>query len=160
MATRSMPAARLVAGILTDLLGRKVDVGKGKPVVMSPRSAAIVGVYCRDDGSVGAACAAELGFAAHAGAALAMIPAGIAAESIRANTLGGDLFENFCEVLNVGASFINLPGAPHLAFRTAHVSPPPLPDGVAALLAKPATRLDLDIKIAGYGGGCLSILAS
>ncbi len=159
MATRALPSPTAVAGVLSDLLGRQADVRKGKPVAISPRTPAIVGVYHRDDGALAVACVADLSLAAHAGASLALIPAGVAAESVRRGKLEDDLLENFREVLNVAASLLNLPGEPHVLFREAHVTPPALPKELGALVAKPAARLDLEVQVQGYGGGSLSLLA-
>jgi hypothetical protein len=89
------------------------------------------------------------------GAALALSPASVAADAVRKGQLPGELFDNLHEVLNVVA---NLFGGIHV--RLQQVLPPSaaLPASVAALVNRSSARLDLELAIAGYPGGRMSLV--
>jgi len=68
------------------------------------------------------------------------------------------MWENFCELLNIGASLLNRDGATHLRLYTT-TSPAELPpNDVGELLRGFGHRIDLQVTIAGYGSGGLSIV--
>jgi hypothetical protein len=67
--------------------------------------------------------------------------------------------DNLREVINVAASVFNQPDAPHIRLETIYMTPaqPPLPEKVVQMLLKPRRRLDLDVTVAGYGGGKMAL---
>ena len=113
-------------------------------------------IYVDDAGQLSCACVCDVGFSTSAGAALALIPAGAAAEAARTGKIPEEMFDNLREVLNIMASLFD---GVHLRLRV--VGPPAtaLAAPVAALVARPAARLDIELAVAGYAGGRLSLLA-
>lgn len=102
---------------------------------------------------------ANLACAAYAGAALAMIPKGVAEESIRRKKLDDNLRDNFYEVVNVMSGAIN--AGSDVAVRLQSLTPATqLAGGEARMLAAARTRADFDIEISEYGTGRLSLLVA
>lgn len=80
------------------------------------------------------------------------------AEGAAEEGLTSAMWENFCELLNIGASLLNRDGATHLRLYTT-TSPAELPpNDVGELLRGFGHRIDLQVTIAGYGSGGLSIV--
>jgi len=158
-----MPPRRLVSdvalgGLLTNLLGRPIQVAKKAPAPLSPNQPLVIGLYRSDDGALVAACAADLQFAANAAAALALMPQRMVAEGSRDGRLSEGLLENFCEVLNVMCALLNSSDLPHQSFAEALTPPLELPEDVQALLGSPGIRGDFKVDISGYEGGTVTWL--
>lgn len=157
--TRTLPVENAVGRILSGLVNRAVTVKKVAPVVPSAKTPSVVALFAQDDGSLAAAWVADLAFAAAAGAALTVIPPNVAQDCVRRSTLDPGVSENYAEVMNVAAAVINGAGGAHVKLVGVHPTPgQPLPNAAAALLLKPAGRVDFEIDIAGYGTGRCSIL--
>jgi hypothetical protein len=143
--------------MIEGLLGRDVTVSPGRPVAPTAEVRAGVGVYVDDQLNLAAAAAADLPFCAFTGSALGLIPAAMA-EGASEEGLTPPMWENFCELLNIGASLLNADGATHLRLYTT-TSPAELPaNDVGELLRGFGNRIDLQVAIAGYGTGSLSIV--
>jgi hypothetical protein len=158
-AARSLPTPAALARMLSDLLGRRVDVTGGKAAPFKMDAAVGAGLYAPRDDSGTVVCVVDLELAVNLGAALALFPAAVAAESLRNGKPDEALLENFREVLNVTAGLLNTHGGTHLVLREVQIAPPALPEAFLQLMAKPASRLDVEVRIAGYGGGKMSMLA-
>lgn len=157
MPTLVLPSPKDVRDLVEGLLGRDVTVSPGRPVAPTAEVRAGVGVYVDDNLKMAAAAAADLAFCAFAGSALGLIPAA-SAEGAAEEGLTPAMWENFCELLNIGASLLNADGATHLRLYGT-TSPAELPpNDVGELLRGFGNRIDLQIGIAGYGTGSLSIV--
>jgi len=154
---RLLPSADDVSRLLNGLLGKSVNVKKGTPV--SPdKVKASVALYRDASGALGAVCVSDLVVAAGAGAALALVPAGVAADSAKEGVLPANLAENWREVLNVASSWFNVAGS-HVSLREVLQPADAVPDDAKALLAKPPTRADFEVEIAGYGSGHMTLVS-
>lgn len=148
-----------VGVLLRTLTGHDTQVRPARPVVPGQDLAAVA-VYVSDDAVTGAVAAWDLSLATCAGAALGQVPLPEVEEALATRTLSGDLADNFAEVANVLASAFNeSPGAPHLQLHEVHAVGEELPADVAAMLRYVVRRVDLEVDIAGYGGGRLSVVA-
>jgi len=154
----AVPTPDKVRMVLRQLVGRDVTVKDGKPLVLGPSTRGYWGAYRDDSGALAVACVMDLPLAANIAAALAMMPIGQVNESVRAGALNPGLLDNLREVMNVAASIFNRPGRPHVSLREVQPCPPALPADVTGLLGKPNFALHLDVAIAGYGGGRLSLV--
>jgi hypothetical protein len=147
------------AHLLQTLTGHDVQVRPARPVLPG-QDLAVISVYVSDDVVTGAVSAWDLSLATCAGAALGQVPLAEVEEALATGTLSGDLADNFAEVANVLASAFNeSPGAPHLQLHQVHAVGEELPDDVALMLRYVVRRVDLEVDIAGYGGGRLSVVA-
>jgi len=149
----SLPTSDAVVRTLRDLFGQGIQAKKGA----APPAAAkvFIGLYADNEGEIAVACICDVPLAATFGAALAMIPAPVAAEAVRLGKLSADMTDNLREVLNIMASQF---GAIHVRMTSLVAPGEKLAPQVSALIAKPATRLDLEIAVAGYVGGRLALL--
>ena len=158
MTTVLLPHPKDVRDMFTGLLGRDVEVAPGTPVVPTDTVRASIGVYVDDSLNLAAACAADLALTAFAGAALGLVPKGAAEDAVEDRSVPMGIWENFAELLNIGASLLNHDGAPHVRLYSL-CTPDQLPSpDVAALLRGLGHRLDLVVRIGGYGAGALSIV--
>jgi hypothetical protein len=147
------PEAEAVQSLFAGLLGRRVVVRSSEPLRLKSVDPRTVAEYVTDDGCVQALCVCDIDLACHSGAALSMIPTGVALQGIRRHELEENLSDNFREIMNVLASLLNATGSPHLVFRSLFLPKQEVSDEVKSLLLEPPTRVDLEIEIDGYGGG-------
>jgi hypothetical protein len=153
----AIPMAEPIRRTLVDLLGRPIEV-KPSPGALKALSRGVIAEYSRTDGTSVGLFVVDLALAAYVGAALSMVPVGVASDSIRAGKLEANLAENTSEVFNILGSLLNGPTFPHCALKAVHTIPGPLPASVTPLVAKPAARLELGMTINGYGPGVFIVL--
>ena len=153
MHSPTLPAPDAVARLLRDLLGKGVTAKKCG--ILSPSAKLYVATYADDADKIVSVGVCDLPFAASAGAALSLVPPGVAAEAVRAGLLPAELSENLREVLNVMASLF---GATHVRLRdvvSASVAQTVITSGAGA---RATARLDVELAVAVYTGGKLSFL--
>ena len=102
----------------------------------------------------------DLELAAYAGAALSLLPVGIAKESIDDGAIEDNLLENFQEVLNVGVQWFTAKGNPRVVLAEVYTPATKLPDDVRLVMGAPADRLDVEAEVAGYGTGRTRLLVT
>lgn len=153
MPNQNLPEVEDIREVLHGLLGRDVTVAKVAPAGMKIDSKLVVGLYERENGKVGGLVIADLEVAAYAGAALSLLPIGVASESIEDGTIEDSLLENFQEVLNVGVRWFTAKNNPRVVLSEVYPPGVRLPDDVRRAMAAPADRLEALVEIAGYGEG-------
>ena len=151
-----LPTRHSVRNTIQDLIGRDVDLSDGLPP--ESKSTNVVAVYVTDKLATSAIAVIDLECAARMGGSLGMVPRAVVDESIKARELPPSLEENCYEVLNVLAAVFNLPNAPHVRLYEMYGPNASLPADVASLGATLGSRMDVELKIAGYGTGLLSIV--
>lgn len=153
-----VPAPKPVRDLLTDLLGRNVEVVTSVPYAPMHGEPGTLAVYVDDATIVRAVMVTDLPFSAYAGAAIGLVPVQGAKEAIEQRQLPQTLEENLYEVLNISASLLNAEGMPHLRLYQMYAPgnlPPTEVSNCARILGG---RLDLAVEIAGYGKGRLSVV--
>jgi hypothetical protein len=153
-----LPAPMEVRVLLTDLLGRDVEVSDGSAWAPLPHEGAVVAEFVDDSLRLAAICMADLQFSAYAGASVGLLPAGGANDMIEENSLSPMVVENLYEVLNVMTSVFNKPNQPHVKITNMHGPGGPLPLDVKKVATRLTNRLDLKTTIAGYGTGRLALI--
>jgi hypothetical protein len=160
MSTITLPTAQAVRELLGDLLGRDVDLTVVDPPAGTALESSMFGVYVDDRLTMNAVTVADLALSAYVGAALGLVPKGGAEAALEDGQLTANLQENMAEVLNIMASLFNVGDAVHQRLYTVH-APGSLPPGDAvALAAARGRRLDLELSVAGYGAGRLSVVCA
>jgi len=158
--TPVLPAPKRVRDLLRLLLDRDVTVDTGVPRPAGPFHDTVVAVYVDDLLRMQLVMVADLRFAAHAGAAIGLVPASGAHAAIKQRSLSTQLRENLDEVFNVMAALFNggdlEPVRLHCCYA-ADVSPA---TDVTVLANSRGHRLDLRVTIAGYGVGDLAVVAA
>jgi hypothetical protein len=155
-----LPGAEAVQKLFAGLLGRRVAVRASQPLRLKSRDPKTVAEYVTDQGCVKALCVCDMDLACYSGAALSMIPSGVALQGIRRHELEENLSDNFREIMNVLASLLNVAGSPHLLFHSLSLPRQEVSEEVKALLSEPPTRIDLEIEIEGYGSGRATLVVA
>ncbi|MFA7323876.1 MAG: hypothetical protein WC005_05920 [Candidatus Nanopelagicales bacterium] len=158
MVTAPLPHPKLVRDMLADLLGRDVDIAPGEPVLPTQDTRASVGVYVAGSLTTAAAICADLNLTAFAGASLGLIPPATAEAAIEEGVVPANIWENFAEVLNICASLLNRDDSGHVKLYNSYAPDQLPPNDISQLLRGFGGRLDLEVSVAGYGKGALSLV--
>jgi hypothetical protein len=155
---KALPTPASIGDLVTMLVGKSARAGRGTPLAAS--AARGVATYIDKDAKVIFVTLTDIAFLASVGAALAMIPPGVAGEAVKSGKPSAVLVENAVEVLNILASLFNDADGKgtHVKLQRLLLMPP-LPPELARLVAKPTQRLDLEVTLPGYPNGKLSLLA-
>jgi hypothetical protein len=151
-----LPSRHMVRTLVEDLIGRDVQLRDANPI--PAKNTNLVAVYVTDRLTVSAVAVVDLEAAARFGGALGMLPKGSVEESLAARGLTTLIRENAYEVLNVLSAAFNIEGAPHVRLYQLYGPDGSVPADVTALSQVIGSRLDVEITVAGYGNGRLSII--
>ena len=150
-----LPGTLAVRNLFEDLLGREVTVSPGEPLSADEIPTSTVAIFIDSAQNIYAVLGMELALAANAGAALGLLPAGAAEDSIDDKQLYPNLAENVGELCNVLTSLLNREEVPHIKLHQVVYPGEPLPsDARAHLLARPLTLVDepfANLDTAGRG---------
>lgn len=155
--TSVIPVALTVRNLFEDLLGRDVNVSPGDPMTADDLPTGVIAVYTDTSQQLYAVLGMQLALAANAGAALGLLPAGAAEDSIEEKKLFPNLAENVFELCNVLTSLLNREGAPHVKLYQVIYPGMDLPNDARAHLLALGKRLDLTVEVARYGKGKFSL---
>ena len=155
--TSVIPGSHIVRNLFEDLLGRDCNVGPGTPITAGDLPTATVAIYTDNSQQIHAVVGMDLSLAANVGAALGLIPAGAAEDSIDDKVLAPNLAENVFELCNVLTSLLNREGGPHVKLYQVLYPGMPLPNDARAHLLALGRRLDLLIEVSRYGKGKFSL---
>lgn len=159
MAARSLPKADDLGRLFSELLDKQVTAKAARPGAPPQKGPWIAATYGSDENAA-VALLSDLNAAASLGAALSMLPAGRAEESVKSGTLEDVIRENFHEVCNVVTGLLNKPAAPGLVLTPLHLHG--LLDEkdpkIAEFQAKRDSRLNMDIQVQGYAAGAMVLI--
>lgn len=153
-----VPSPFDVRDVLSTLLARDVAVDVGDPF-SGEDARTTYAAFVDDRMAMRVVAVADVGFSAHAGAAVGLVPPPLAESAARRGNLPEMLAENLDEVLNVCTVLLNGPGRPALRLWSVHHAGEDAPPDVVAHAAVPGRRLDLLVTIPSYGAGRLSFVA-
>lgn len=156
--TLTLPALLPVRNLLEDLLGREVTVTATDPIDAGDLPTTVAALYVDNAERLVAVVGLELSLAAYAGAALGLMPAGGAADSIEEKQLSPMLAENVQELCNVLSGLLNKPGAPHVKLHGVVLPGESMPSDASSNLLAYGRRLDLIVEIARYGKGTFTLV--
>ncbi|GGQ42344.1 hypothetical protein [Couchioplanes azureus] len=154
--TSVVPASLAVRNLFEDLLGRDVNVSPGDPMTADDLATGAIAVYT-DSMQLYAVCGMTLSLAANAGAALGLLPAGAAEDSIEEKQLFPNLAENVFELYNIFTSLLNREGATHVKLYQVIYPGQEIPNDARAQLLALGKRLDLLVEVSRYGKGKFSL---
>lgn len=152
-----LPGSLAVRNLFEDLLGREVIVSPGDPIAAPAVPTSTVAIFTDNNQKIYAVMGMELSLAANAGAALGLLPAGAAEDSIDEKQLFPNLAENVGELCNIFTSLLNREGAPHIKLYQVIYPGTELPADARAILLALGRRLDLMVEVSRYGKGKLSL---
>jgi hypothetical protein len=152
-----LPSRHAVRSLIEGLVGRDVDVKDGDPISAKPSN--LVAAYVTDKLQVSVVIVVDIECAARLGGSLGMLPRGGVDDAIKELDVSGLLRDNTYEVLNVLSAVFNVENAPHVRLYELYGPMGGVPSDVLALSQVIGSRMDLELNIAGYGVGHLSIVA-
>ena len=155
LAPAILPAPKDVRDLLEGLLGKDVTVSPGDPVSLNDGAA--LAVYVDPQLSTNAVCLVDVPLAAWFAGALALLPKGGLEDAIEDGELSDMHLEVVYEVVNVAAAMFNGGGVTHSKLYKLYAPGESVPADLAALAAG-FNRIDLEVDVAGYGTGALSIV--
>lgn len=152
----TVPESKDVRDVLVGLLFRDVSLAPGRPLKLDEGTT--VAEYVDDLGRVVAVGVVDLALAARGGAAIGLMPPGLADDCVGDRDLTPVLLDNVAEIFSVLASVFNAEGHPHVRRGAVH-GPGQLPPVEVSELARAAMgRRDFTIDVAGYGTGQLALV--
>lgn len=151
-----LPTRHAVRTLIEGLVGRDVEVKDCDPITAKPSN--LVAAYVTDKLQVAVVIVVDIECGARLGGALGMLPRGGVDDAIKELDLAGLLRDNTYEVLNVLAAVFNVDNAPHVRLYEMYGPVAAVPSDVLALSQMIGSRMDLELNIAGYGVGNLSIV--
>lgn len=150
------PKAASFQNLLSGIYGRQVSVqptAKVDPTAVKPCALA---VFVDNEDQVMGLLVCPLVTAAYMGAALSLLPKGVADDCARAGKLDESLIDNFGEVANICSSFFTEQLGLRVHYKAVvPKAAAPLPEHKSFL--QTATRVDVLIDIPNYGSGALSV---
>ena len=152
-----LPGTPAVRSLYEDLLGREVTVSPGDPLSADEVNTSTIAIFTDIAQQIYAVLGMDLILSANAGAALGLMPAGAAEDSIDEKKLTPSLAENVGELCNVLTSLLNKEGSPHVKLHQVVYPGNPLPADARAHLMALGRRVDLVVEINRYGKGKFSL---
>ncbi len=153
-----VPSPMEVRVLLEDLLGRTVEVAPSAPWAPMGGELGTFAIFVDDSLVVRAVGLCDLGFSAYAGAAIGLVPPAGAEQAVEDKVLPESLQDNLYEVLNIASALYNVDDNPHMKLYQVHHIGAAVPPEIQALGGVLGQRLDLTVKIAGYGDGRFSLV--
>ncbi|WP_239138723.1 hypothetical protein [Actinoplanes regularis] len=134
-----------------------MTVSPGEPLGAEEVRTATVAIFTDNFQKMYAVLGLDLSLAANSGAALGLLPAGAAEDSVEDKQLYPNLAENVFELCNIFTSLLNREGAPHIKLYQVLYPGMELPSDARAVLLALGRRLDLHVEVSRYGKGRLSL---
>lgn len=154
-----LPNATAMTKNVAMLFGDDTKVAPGKPLDVKPGSGNLIAIYIDDADKPVAAVLCDIPFAAYAGCALSMLPAGAAKDAIKTKKLEQTMLDNLYEVMNIVSTMLMDERTPHLKLGTLYPDLSKLPaDAKALLAAVTKNHADFIVTVPRYGTGTLSLL--
>ncbi len=136
------------------LFGKDVEVQEGSSVKNEANR--VIGTYKNDNGEECAAIVFDTPLACYSGAALSMLPVGVAEDCISSGNISDMILENIHEVFNISVRFFSDGTSPDMRLGQLLANKQDIPDNILEILENGAS-LDIQANIPGYGSGCASI---
>lgn len=143
-----IPTAESVKNMLEMLFGDGLSVSQNGS---EPPAQSHVATYIDDEDGLVAVCACDSDFVGFSGAALTMVPAGVAREMVASGDFSEMVQSNFYEVMNICSRLLMSEHSPHL--RLDKTLPPDEASTALAELAECDRVAGFDVDIPRYGKG-------
>ena len=152
-----LPNDNEVRVILGMLFGGETAVKPGTEIKSNgSKGSSFTGTYLNDANEVVGACVCDRAFTVYAGAALSMIPAGGAADVVRAGEISKVMILNLGEVMNILSRTMINNTTPHLRYHQVY-DDKEMPADIAAAAKTLTTQKNYLVSIPDYGSGLLSL---
>ncbi len=158
MPVYTLPNATAITKTVAMLFGDDAKVTPGKPLDTKAGSGNLIAIYVDDAEKPVAAVLCDIPFAANAGCALSMLPAGAAKDAIKTKKLEQTMLDNLYEVMNILTPLLYNEHTPHLKLAALHPDLGKLPADARTALGAMKGHVDFIISVPRYGAGGLSLL--
>jgi hypothetical protein len=156
--TTVLPHTKALRDVLLDMLDRPVEVVPTGPWAPTPRDPGAIAVYVDDRLRMRALISSNLALSAVLGGSIGLVPPERVLACVESGQLTAEVGENLAEVFNILAGLFNVSDRPHVKVYAVHL-PADLPAAdVSARLRAFGKRSDLEVSVAGYGAGRLSMV--
>lgn len=152
-----MPDAAKVRGML-GILFDGLEVKPGKKFDLTPASGAWAGLYIGKDNAPLAICVVDAALAGSAGAALSMLPPGVAKDAVKTKELTDVMVQNLREIMNICSRLVMTDTSPHVRLEEVHPAKS-FSAGVNAVVGGQKGRVDFELNVPKYGPGTLSVIS-
>lgn len=153
----TIPSVQGAATFLGGLVGRATPAKKIKVDWPKEKGWLSFSEFHYPTGELAALLVADLQFCAWSGAALALLPPGLAQDAIKAGKLDQSLQENYAEIANVLTATFREFGERVVLGKIHYGNVASLAPELKPMVAA-VRRLDLEVTVAGYGAGRLGLL--
>ena len=153
----TIPTTQGASTLLAGLIGRATPAKKIKVEWAREKCWLSFSEFRHPTGELAALFVADLPFCSWSGAALALLPAGLAQDAIKSGKLEAALQDNFAEVANVLTATFREFGERVVLGTIQYGNAKMLAAEVQPLVAAPR-RLDLEVTVTGYGTGRCGLL--
>lgn len=154
---RELPAPKHIRDVLEELLGREVTVSPADPMRSAEMHRSVIALYVDDALGLSALVGLSFPLAVYTAAALGLVPPAGAEDYIEEQSMSPLLAENVGEILNILGARLNSEGYPHIRLYQTYLPGEALPADTSGHMLAIGRRLDLFVKVGGYGGGKLSV---
>ncbi len=153
--TAVLPPPDVVGHLMADIVGREIVAKRSAPLDLKAPTPKVYGLYRNDKtGDVGL-CVMDYPLAAFSGGAMMIFPKDVVNDAIKGNFSPG-LLDAVQEILNVLAGVFHT--ASHITLQNYCLKRSELPMAAEAPLNVPLSRLDVEVQVAGYGSGKMTLL--
>lgn len=156
MAIFSLPKINDIAQTMTLFLSQNTDIDETEQLMTTADDQLYVFEYLDDTDQPVAASVCELRFIANAGAAMTMVPAGIAEEAIQTNEVTTTMSDNAYELMNMVSRYLIDSTSPHLRIGKMYKKTE-LPVTVKTVLEQAAKQRTFSVTVPNYGQGSFQI---
>jgi hypothetical protein len=143
--------------LFRNLLNRDVTAAKIAPFTISVSDPCVTATYLGDGGALIAVCVCDIELVANAGAALVLIPAPVAKDSVRSRKIDEGLAENFQEILNICASIVSSSDNHRTSLGKVFLTQAARTPEVTQFIKASRTQSAVKLSITGYEAGRMCI---
>lgn len=151
-----LPDTRRIGELYTNTLAKTVHV---KPGQAADPANSVTATYVDDSGGIRCIIVCETTLGACLGAALMLIPATVALEEAAKGKLSITLLDTLREILNISSQlFRSITSRHRISLGKLYFAGAAVPADLKTMMSKPSGRLDVEIDIADYTSGRMSLL--
>lgn len=154
-----LPRPDDIEDVMSALLGRKATATRLAPGTKVEGGLGVLGSYYDEEGVLRVVVFTQYQLVNAAGALLSMIPPGAVEDANDEKEIPSNMYENFREILNIMATMFNdrRQRADHVRLKSVTTFDEAAPEALE-VMQKSADRVDINVQLAGYGGGGLTVI--
>ena len=160
-AVRAVPHQKALRDLFVGLLDRDVEVEVAtRHLSPGPLDLVSAATYVDESLRTIAVVALDAPLSHAVAGAVGLLPPRAVVQALRHGHVSATVRDNLAAVLDVVGVVLNQPGCPHTRLHALHPVGEMPPTDVTAWLHAPGRRLDLVVRVPGYGGGRLAVVVT